>query len=325
MVREHQDAAQGGRPREEPVRRVYRQAPQVVWRKKKKGRSAARQAKSSRTSGSHLLPAPGHSFPIPSTLPTGGMTPKPERPCSHSRVGERAATKTHRGDIATRARAPRGGGTSGAGRRGSGRTWGGRCGAGQPGWRARREPGSGNASPERPTRPTAGREAAAAASPAAGRPFPRYAPGGARFACSGLSPPRSRAPGGLEGKPGHRFADAARSVRPGLGGRQRRGAGRGRPGARGAAGGGDSGGRATLAASASKSGVAGERGAGGALRRPPLCAPGVDIFLDSRATSRRRRSRGPRRRQEGAEEGGDCGAGPRKAHILGRAAVTRRG
>lgn len=256
-----------------------RPAPQVVWRKKKKGRSTARQAKSSRTSGSHLLPAPGHSFPIPSTLPTGGMTPKPERPCSHSRVGERAATDTHRGDIATGARAPRVGGTSGAGGwgGGSGRTWGGRCGGGQPGWRARREPGSGDASPERPTRPTAGREAAAR--PAAGRPFPRDAPGGARCACSGLSPPRSRAPGGLEGKPGHRFADAARGVRPGLGGRQRRGAGRGRPGARGAAGGGDSGGRATLAASAYKSGVAGERGA---LRRPPLGAPRVDIFLDSR-------------------------------------------
>ena len=31
------------------------------------------------------------------------------------------------------------------------------------------------------------------------------------------------------------------------------------------------------------------------------------------------------RREEGAEEGGDCGAWPRKAHILGRAAVTRRG
>lgn len=73
-------------------------------------------------------------------------------------------------------------------------------------------------------------------------------------------------PGGLEGKPGHRFADAARSGRPGPGVRQRPGAGRGGPGARGARRGGDSGVRATLASYAYKSGVAGEG------RRGPGCS-----------------------------------------------------
>lgn len=119
MVREHQPPPRRvGGPARSQCAASARQAPQVVWREKKKGRSAARQAESSRTSGSHLLPAPGHSVPIPSPLPAGGMTPQPERPCSHSRVGERAPTNAHRGDIATRARAPWVGGTPGAGGRG---------------------------------------------------------------------------------------------------------------------------------------------------------------------------------------------------------------
>lgn len=137
----------------------------------------------------------------------------------------------------------------------------------------------------RRVRQPGGRAAAAAArSPAAGRPFLRYAPGGARFACSWLSPPQSRAPGGLEGKPGHRFADASRSARPGLGVRKAApGSLRGRAGARGAAGGGDSGGPAALASCAYKSGAA--RGGGG-RRGPAASAPrfarGVDISPDSR-------------------------------------------
>lgn len=65
------------------------------------------------------------------------------------------------------------------------------------------------------------------------------------------------------------------------------------------------------------------------MRRGPGCgrlsSPKELTFCRTRATPSRRRSPGPRRREEGAEEGGDCGAWPRKAHILGRAAVTRRG
>lgn len=135
MVRAHR--ARGSRPpARSPCALSTGQAPQVVWREReRKGRSAPRQAKSSRTSGSHLLPAPGHSLPIPSPLPTGGMTPQPERPCAHSRVGERAAARKRPGRQGHPRRGPpRVGGTSGAGRWGCGPTWGGRCGGGQSGW-----------------------------------------------------------------------------------------------------------------------------------------------------------------------------------------------
>lgn len=225
-------------------------------------------------------------------------------------------------------------GTAATGRRESGR-----CGGGQQGRWVRRERGRGTPSRSgrhfsQPAECQEGarqgasgasrvtREATAAGCEA-GRPFPSCAPGGAGFACSWLSPPREstagRAGGETRSPVRRRIAERA----PRAWRNSARGAGRGGPGALGAGRGGDSCARATLASYAYKSGVAeeGRRGpAGGRLSSPKELT-----FCRTRATSRRLRSPGPRRREEGAEEGGDCRAWPRKAHILGRAAVTRRG
>ncbi|XDA90034.1 hypothetical protein R6Z07F_019613 [Ovis aries] len=101
-----------------------------------------------------------------------------------------------------------------------------------------------------------------------------------------------------------------RGAGAGAGAGQRPGAGRARgPERRGL------GGRAALAARAYKSGAAPAGGA--APARPPLCARGVGISQDALP--------GPRRREEGAEEGGDCGARPRRARVLGRAAAASPG
>ena len=82
-----------------------------------------------RASGSHPS-RPVSPSPVPSSLPTRGMTPEPEPPCARSRVGGRAATKTA-------ATSPPGGGLRGGGHGRDGargaRTWGGRCGGGEPG------------------------------------------------------------------------------------------------------------------------------------------------------------------------------------------------
>lgn len=200
-----------------------------------KGRSVARPGKIKPILVEVTSSLPSHLSPIPSSLPARRMTPQPESPRARSRVGGRAATKTT-------ATSPPGEGTLG-GWHGwdweagwSSRTWGGRCGGGQPGWCVRRrgarvrKAGGLNKS-ESPV--GAGQE------PGKGRRVPArrwrrrlgVRPGG-HFLAAPLAEPglpalgrrrrrASRLPGGLEGKPGHRFADALRSGRPGLGVRQR--------------------------------------------------------------------------------------------------------
>lgn len=182
-----------------------RHAPQVVWRREGGARRPGPGAAGA--SGSHPS-RPVSPAPVPSSLPTTGMTPEPEPPCARSRVGGRAATKTA-------ATSPPGGGLRGGGHGRDGargaRTWGGRCAGGEPRG-ARRARGAGGRGPGAAGASRAGASGAGGLpGRAAGRPFPRGAPGGAGPACCGPPPPP---PGGPEGKPGHRLAGAARAPGP---------------------------------------------------------------------------------------------------------------
>ncbi|CAN0474422.1 unnamed protein product [Rangifer tarandus platyrhynchus] len=60
-----------------------RHAPQVVWRRREErgGRGPAEPGLLRVTP-----PGPVSSSPVPSSLPTRGMTPKPEPPCARSRI-----------------------------------------------------------------------------------------------------------------------------------------------------------------------------------------------------------------------------------------------
>lgn len=145
----------------------------------------------------------------------------------------------------------------------------------------------------------------------------RVAPAAAREAISSLRPWRSRVcllraaaatRVRLPGKPGHRFAGCGRprGLVPESGGAlETNRAPAGTPGEAGIAM------PPTTTAPASpacrKWSDPGGPARGG--QRAPRCARRVDIWPESRAGPRGR-SRGPRLRGEGAEEGGDCGAGP---------------
>lgn len=216
--------------------------------------------------------------PVPSSLPTRGMTPKPEPPCARNLVGGRAppTPPRHRHP----GRTPRVEGTAGTGTRGSphlgrqvrrrraGRRVRGALGRGRgPGSGGRvRAPGRGRG---RAVVSGAGGRAAGPAGDDGGGARGREAISSRRpwGSPNGLLPAATAAarvgpPGGPDAKPGHRLADAARRS-AGAGGGQRPGAGRARgPERRGL------GGRAALASCAYKSGAARAGGAAPAAAAP---------------------------------------------------------
>lgn len=203
-LRELQTARPVGGPRRSRSSLPARHAPQVGWRKREErggrgraGLAGQRKARASGRSPAFLSLVP-HFFLFSyqrndAQTRTSVRTPPGGWTCGHP----------NHSNTATLGRAPWVEGTARTGRRGSARTWGGRCGGGRPAAVCTWAAGQGSASAERRTllgagpgpsgwrRVPAGRlRTVAAAGRAAGRPFPRCAPGGAGFACSWPPPPR---------------------------------------------------------------------------------------------------------------------------------------
>lgn len=193
----------GSRPQEEPERRRPRRATSGL----EEGGGARRPGPGAARCRLEVTSRPVSPAPVPSSLPTTGMTPEPEPPCARSRVVD--AQPQNSRDIAA------GGGLRGGGHgrdEGPGaRTWGGGAQAREPrGARQARE--TGGAGRARRARRGRGRRGPAG-SRARGRgghflAAPREEPG--RPAAG-----RRRRRRAGRRKPGHRLAGAARAPGPG--------------------------------------------------------------------------------------------------------------